>query len=155
MSSCACSACETLTDPVVTLVVRDMAAATHAQFWARRFAEICGFGVRQQWEIAIAVTELASNVVKFAREGAISLRWCDEDHVLEIEAVDQGPGMADPELSAQDGVTGGVRRREAASPASCRGLGLGLGAVRRLTDSVQVAPRPAGGLRVLARKHRC
>jgi len=128
------------------------ADVTSAQFWARRFAASCGFSKRAQWEVAVAVGEAASNIVKFAGGGTILLRFDMQLGVLELEALDRGPGIHDLDQAKLDGVTEGRRRAEGGDPRNYRGLGLGLGAIHRMTDELRIEPQPGGGTRLFARK---
>lgn len=134
--------------------VRVDADVVTAQCWARRFAEACGFAAREQWEVAVAVSEAASNIVKFGAGGSVTLRFpAGERRALEIEAVDQGPGIHDLPKAELDGVTEGRRREDGGDPRQFRGLGLGLGAIRRMTDELSIETGERGGTRLVARKH--
>lgn len=73
---------------------------------------------------ALAVTELATNLVKYARDGTVTVSDFTEGGVsgLQIVALDSGPGIADFEAAERDGhSTGGS-------------LGIGLGVIRRSAD---------------------
>jgi len=110
---------------------------------AREMAREMGFGNADVARIEIAVRELALNIVRHAGRGEIHLREVTSEHRrgLEVEAVDQGPGIADVELALQDGYsTGG------------KGLGSGLPAVRRLMDTFEIETAPGQGTRVRARR---
>jgi len=138
-----------------TLQIRVDADVPTAQCWARAIAAAAGFDLRQQWEIAIAVGEAVSNILKFGPVGSISLRFCDQGKGwLEMEAIDSGPGIADLALAEQDGISEGLRRGHAVDITKFRGLGLGLGAIRRMMDDISIAVRKEGGTRLIARKHR-
>lgn len=108
---------------------------------ARDMARKMGFGSADIARIEIVVRELALNIVRYAGRGEIHLREVavERRRGLEIEAVDQGPGIADVELALQDGYsTGG------------KGLGSGLPAVRRLMDTFEIETAPGQGTRVRA-----
>jgi anti-sigma regulatory factor (Ser/Thr protein kinase) len=97
-------------------------------------AEIAG-------KVAIVATELANNCIRHAGGGELLLQLLGtgEDAVLELLAVDRGPGMHDVELCMRDGYsTGGT-------------AGIGLGAVRRLAHQFDIYSRPGEGTVVLAR----
>lgn len=117
---------------------------------ARRFALAHGASARASQELAIVVAELASNALKYAGGGSMSVSMGDDGRLL-VEALDRGPGIADPALALVDGVSEGRRVDQGEAP-DRRGLGAGLGAVRRLTDTLVIEPRVGGGTRVLARK---
>jgi serine/threonine-protein kinase RsbT len=98
--------------------------ADQARREARRLAAALGFGRADAEEIALAVSELAMNLHRYAVEGEIVLRPISEDapiseatptagvivrgwvgrRGLEIVSLDAGPGIADPErLSRESG----------------------------------------------------
>lgn len=95
---------------------------------ARRVAVDCarrlGFSEERVGEVAIVAAELASNLHRHAEVGSLSVRCLRTGPAggVELVAVDSGPGMADLVFSGSDGTsTGGT-------------LGIGLGAVRRLSS---------------------
>lgn len=95
---------------------------------ARRVAVDCarrlGFTDERAGEVAIVAAELASNLHRHADIGALSVRCLRAGDAggVELVAVDSGPGMADLVFSGSDGMsTAGT-------------LGIGLGAVRRLSS---------------------
>jgi len=101
----------------------------------RRLAELArqvGFSETRTGEVGIVATELATNLVKHARDGAVLLRLLRSDGVggVEIVAVDSGPGMRDPKAVFADG-------RSTAGT-----LGIGLGAVARLSSRYDVHSTP-------------
>lgn len=108
---------------------------------AREMAQELGFGQADRARIEIVVRELASNIVHYAGQGEIRLREVTSErrHGLEVEAIDQGPGIADVELALQDGYTTGGK-----------GLGSGLPAVRRLMDTFEIETAVGEGTRVRA-----
>lgn len=92
--------------------------------------------------IATIVSELGSNILKYAGRGAVSvIRLAHERGVdIEIRAEDRGPGIADVALALQEHYsTGGT-------------LGLGLPGVRRMADEFWIRSAPAAGTTVFARK---
>src|SRR5688500_2123976 len=97
-----------------------------------------GLGEVRQGEVAIVVTELATNLVKHARGGELLIRAV-EDGTLEVLAVDRGGGIARPAEVMRDGYsTAGT-------------LGAGLGAVRRLAARFDLYSTPGAGTVVMAR----
>lgn len=101
---------------------------------AVRSAEEIGMTENDCGAIAIAVTELGSNVLKHARQG--KLIWGPVSHNgsrgLCILAIDKGPGIRDIPRALEDGYsTSGT-------------AGSGLGAVRRLSTCFDVYSAPGG-----------
>lgn len=112
---------------------------------ARRLACSCarGLGLTETriGQVALVVTELATNVLKHGGGGEIlASRFDDGDGAgLELLALDRGRGMADVERCLQDGYS------TAGTP------GNGLGAVMRQADHVRIWSSPEQGTAVLAR----
>jgi serine/threonine-protein kinase RsbT len=91
--------------------------------------------------VASAISELARNIVQYAREGEIVLSAVEESrHGIQIVARDHGPGIPDLELAMRDGYsTGGS-------------LGLGLPGARRLMDEFAIDSEVGKGTTILMRK---
>jgi anti-sigma regulatory factor (Ser/Thr protein kinase) len=118
---------------------------------ARAFGLRAGLSAARSQELAVAVAELASNVARHARDGTLVLRRLETPRpMIEIVCRDRGPGIQDPVAARRDGFSGG---RQLAPDAPRReGCGLGLGAVERLMDEVQIDSELGIGTTVTARK---
>jgi anti-sigma regulatory factor (Ser/Thr protein kinase) len=92
-------------------------------------------------QLAIVVTELATNLVKHGGGGHIHAGQFDDTEGvgLELIALDQGKGMSDVSRCMRDGYS------TAGSP------GNGLGAIGRLSDSMCVYSRPGLGSAIMTR----
>jgi anti-sigma regulatory factor (Ser/Thr protein kinase) len=92
-------------------------------------------------QVAIVVTELATNLLKHGGGGHIHAIQCDDADGagLELLAWDRGRGMTDAARCMQDGYS------TAGSP------GNGLGAVARLADTVRIYSQPGQGCAIMAR----
>jgi anti-sigma regulatory factor (Ser/Thr protein kinase) len=92
--------------------------------------------------IGTIVSELGSNVLKYAERGTLEVRRVRQGiaDVIEITVRDAGPGIADVELALVDHYSSG------------RTLGLGLPGVRRMADSLEIVPTAGGGTTVRVRK---
>jgi serine/threonine-protein kinase RsbT len=110
---------------------------------ARAFAAAAGFEGVAVEEVALAVSELATNLRRYARAGEVRLGRVGDPACpgLQLESHDAGPGIDDLDLAMRDGYSSGG------------GLGGGLPAVRRLMDEFDISSGPAG-TRVIARKWR-
>jgi serine/threonine-protein kinase RsbT len=136
-------ACETC---VMTVVV------DADRFWCavmgRTIAERAGLSARSCWEVAIAVSELVSNTVKYAGTGEVRLvRHAGPRPAIELEVHDEGPGIANPERALVDGYS-----EQPSTEARPRSLGLGLGAVRRMMNTFELHSTVGRGTRVRAVK---
>ncbi|MEZ4453854.1 MAG: ATP-binding protein [Nannocystaceae bacterium] len=141
--------------PELVLALGRPAEVVSVQIRARKFAAAAGLSTRAQWELAIAVSEAATNMIKYAGGGVIVLRQLDAPRAgVEFEARDEGAGIASLERAIQDHVSDDVHRSERADPRSARGLGLGLGAIHRLMDEVVIDAGPGRGTSIRGRKWR-
>lgn len=115
---------------------------------ARDVGARLGFNRGDCQELAIVVSELTSNILKYGVRGTISI-----DEILDssygvgiaVLARDQGPPFHDLQLAVRDGYDD----RGPIDPATLLkrgGLGTGLGAVVRLTDAFEVQHSPLGKL---------
>ncbi|HEV3232362.1 MAG TPA: anti-sigma regulatory factor [Candidatus Dormibacteraeota bacterium] len=113
----------------------DVVAAREA---ARALAVEVGFRGTDLVLIATAISELARNILVYARTGEVRLSVVTSAHRrgVRVVAADEGPGIADIELAMQDGYTSG------------RGLGVGLPGARRLMDDFEIDSGPGRGTRV-------
>lgn len=125
--------------------------SSHAGRMAREF----GLNARRSMELAIVVSELASNIVKHGISGEIVL-ILDPDAPpqgeITVEANDVGPPIRDLQLAMIDGNDD----RGPIDPALILrrgGLGTGLGAVARLADRIEYRD-VEGGKTITARFYR-
>ena len=130
----------------------DVDAATGAAR-AFRFARQLGFAPTAAAAFAVAVSELIANAVRHAGRGGVTLRALGAPRPgIEVVVEDRGPGIADLGAAMSDGWSAG-RRLAPDVPHDPRcGRGVGLGAVQRLADELEIRNRPGGGLRAVARK---
>jgi anti-sigma regulatory factor (Ser/Thr protein kinase) len=99
---------------------------------ARRLAKAMaieiGFDIQESEEIAIVASELASNLVKHAQGGRLTLTLLDDGGRpgIKIESQDAGPGIPDVDRAITDGVS------------TAGSLGYGLGSINRLMDELEI-----------------
>lgn len=107
---------------------------------AVRLAEVAGLNESQRGAVAIAATELATNLSRYATAGRVLLQSLTPvaGACVELLAIDGGPGM-DVDQCLTDGYSSGGTS------------GTGLGAVKRLACSFDAYSRPGSGSVVMAR----
>jgi anti-sigma regulatory factor (Ser/Thr protein kinase) len=124
----------------LSLPVQDPSQVGTARRAAVAFAERLGGSEAQGANVALVVTELATNLVRHGGGGELLVRsLASTTGAIEIVAIDRGPGMASVEAALRDGYsTGGTS-------------GHGLGAVRRIAEHCEIFSAPGAGTAVVAR----
>ncbi|MFK4068430.1 SpoIIE family protein phosphatase [Streptomyces sp. NPDC029674] len=90
-------------------------------------------------QAAVLASELASNIVKHARNGAVFVQRSPLGDGLDVVAVDSGPGMPDVARSLVDGYS------------TTKTIGAGLGAARRIATDFVIRSEAGFGTLVHAR----
>jgi len=95
----------------------------------RMLAEQLGFSTSEATLVATAISELARNIVSYARRGEIqvSLVHNGNKRGINIVARDEGPGILDINLAMREGYS------------TSGGFGIGLPGVRRIMDEFAIA----------------
>jgi len=125
----------------IRIIIRDEKSITNAVYKAKVAAQNCGFSKIDSTLIATVASELARNVLVHGSGGEVSIVTVNSNGMsgVEIIAEDKGPGIPDVEQAFKDGY-------------STRGtLGVGLPAVKRIMDEVEVSTG-SKGTRILSRK---
>jgi anti-sigma regulatory factor (Ser/Thr protein kinase) len=128
-------------EDVAWLPLDDPSAPGGARRAAEKLAEQLGFPEQRAAEVGLAVTEIGTNVLRHGGGGALLLRAVHVDRAggVEVVAIDSGPGMSDVRASRRDGQS------------TTGTLGVGLGAIDRLADTLDIASRPGKGTVLVAR----
>lgn len=123
------------------LYTSDVNAARNS---ARTMAEAIGFDATAGEQIALAVSELASNLVKHAKDGTLLLLPVTEGERvgIQVESRDNGPGIRDVDQAVVDGFS------------TVGSLGYGLGAVNRLMDEFEITSQSSspGGTSIICKR---
>jgi serine/threonine-protein kinase RsbT len=92
--------------------------------------------------IATAISEMARNIVTYAKRGEIVLTPIEQGkrRGILVIARDQGPGIPDLSLAMQDGYSTG------------KSLGLGLPGAKRIMDEFEIASKVGQGTTVTMKK---
>jgi len=110
----------------------------------RSMAIALGFSSADATLIATAISELARNIVTYAKFGEIRLAVIHGSarQGIQLVAHDTGPGIPDIQQALRDGFS------------TSGSLGLGLPGVKRLVDEFEIVSKMNGGTTVTAKKWR-
>jgi anti-sigma regulatory factor (Ser/Thr protein kinase) len=104
-------------------------------------AKSMGFSKIEISSLANAVSEIATNVIKYATKGSMHVRVSKNRRVLEITIEDKGPGIRKLEKAQQEGYSTGL------------GLGIGLPAAKRAMDEFVITSKVGKGTKVVMKKY--
>ena len=113
-----------------------------ARMHGRAMATRLGFRATDATLIATAISELARNMLLYAKTGEIAISAIErgDRRGISVVAQDQGPGISDAARAMEDGFSTSGR------------LGLGLPGVRRLMDEFDIRTSPGRGTTVTVKK---
>jgi serine/threonine-protein kinase RsbT len=108
----------------------------------RELAADIGFSAGDQTVIAAAISEIARNILMYAKRGEVRFTKVMDGtrQGLIVVAEDDGPGIRDVSRALQDGYS------------TSGGLGLGMPGARRLMDEFEVVSAVGQGTRITMRK---
>jgi anti-sigma regulatory factor (Ser/Thr protein kinase) len=124
-------------DPAEWIAIQHAADAGAARRSGQALADRLGMSETRSGQLAIIITEAATNILKHAGEGSMLVSIASHAgwRCIEVLAYDQGSGIANLQQAMTDGVS------------SAGTAGTGLGAIRRLSDQFDVyAPAGKGTL---------
>jgi serine/threonine-protein kinase RsbT len=129
-------------DTAIRVAITHEADIVAARLKGRELAVQAGFASSELTLIATAISELARNIVVYAREGEIQLELHEQNgrRGLEVVARDRGPGIPDVPLAMRDGYS------------TSKSLGLGLPGARRLMDEFEIESIVGEGTTITMRK---
>lgn len=130
-----------MADPLRLTVASDV-DVVQARQHGRALAAEAGFSVGDQTVIAAAISEIARNILMYAKRGeiAFSVESNGDRAGVVVVASDHGPGIRDIERAMEDGYS------------TSGGLGLGLPGARRLMDEFDVKSVVGQGTTVTMKK---
>ncbi len=130
-----------MSDEIRVAVERETDIVTARQK-GRELAASRGFSSTDQTLVALAISEVARNIVLYARCGEILLAPIDEGGRagILIVARDEGPGIEDPELAMRDGYS------------TANSLGLGVPGAKRIMDEFDLVTAPGVGTTITMKK---
>ena len=116
-------------DDIQVMIQTDQDIVTARQK-GRSLAAALNFSSGEATLIATAISELARNIVAYAKKGEILLKVIinggSARHGIQVVARDDGPGIADVDQALRDGFS------------TSGSLGIGLPGVRRLVDEFHI-----------------
>ena len=124
------------------VAIRSDADVLAARQMGRALAQRLGLSSTDQTVVATIISELARNILLYAKSGTLSI-GADETNGrrgVVVVAKDRGPGIPDVERAMQLGYS------------TSNSLGLGLPGVSRLGDDFEIASKVGRGTVVTARK---
>lgn len=125
----------------VRVRIQSSADIVTARQQGRALALRTGFSSSDLSIIATAISEVARNIVEYAKEGEVIITLIGDEHKgIEIVAADHGPGIADVSTVMRDGYSTG------------QGLGIGLPGARRLMDEFEITSEIGKGTTVRMKK---
>jgi anti-sigma regulatory factor (Ser/Thr protein kinase) len=126
---------------VICASVKDASEVADARRRIAALTEAVGFDEVEVGRVCIAVTELATNLVKHGSGGALLAAIDDYSAVpaLQMLALDRGEGMASVQQCMQDGFT------------SVGSSGTGLGAIQRQSHELDIYSSLSAGTAIYAR----
>jgi serine/threonine-protein kinase RsbT len=129
-------------EPELRVPIENEADIVTARQQGRQLAATRGFSTTEQTLIATAISEVARNIVEYARRGEIILSPVDGHgrRGVVVVARDDGPGIIDTDLAMRDGYS------------TMKSLGMGLPGAKRLMDEFELESEPGRGTRITMTK---
>ena len=114
-------------------------AASAPRLYASRVATDLGFGDVKAGQVALIVSELATNIAKHAQDGVVLIQEVatHQQRGVEVLALDKGPGV--PNHAMRDGYS------------TAGSIGAGLGAVQRQANDFEIFTQQGVGTVAIAR----
>ena len=124
-----------------TLEVNEASQVAEVRRLAAELALAEKMSVAESGRLALVATEASTNLVKYGKRGSVTLtRYTDQDqHGVQLIAVDSGPGFADFVGASRDGHS------------TAGSLGIGLGVIMRSSTFFDVYSVPGQGTAMVAR----
>ncbi len=129
-------------DSEIRVPIRSDQDIVAARQKGRSLATTLGFSALDVTVVATAISELARNIVTYARSGEIRLQAINgtSRQGIQVVAADEGPGIRDVQQALQDGFS------------TSGSLGLGLPGVKRLVDEFSIVSGENRGTTVTVKK---
>jgi len=131
-----------MTIQLLTVAIQDEQGVVAVRQRARQVAAAVGFDAQDQTRIATAISEVARNIVVYAKNGEITIALVAKGarRGVRVIASDHGPGIRDIALAMRDGYS------------TTNSLGLGLPGAKRLMDDFEIESQPGVGTTITMAK---
>ena len=128
--------------PAERIAIASEADIVTARQRGREAASECGLSATEQTLVALAISEVARNIVTYAERGEIVITPVSRRgrRGLQVVARDRGPGIPDVEAAMRDGYS------------TSKSLGMGLPGAKRLMDEFELDSAPGRGTTVTMTK---
>jgi len=126
----------------VCVVIEREGDIVSARQQGRTLAAVTGFSTTDQTMIALAISEIARNIITYAQRGQVIISRLDDGvrRGILVVARDDGPGIPNIELAMRDGYSTG------------KSLGVGLPGSKRVMDEFELVSAPGAGTTVTMKK---
>lgn len=128
-------------DESLTISILEETDVRSASNYAQELAKNAGFKPHESAELALAVSEIAQNVLRYAGKGSASFSFPNGQRVLSVVISDQGPGIKNLDEAIKKGFSTGKSS-----------LGIGLDVAKRSVDEFFVNTRLGHGTEVTMKK---
>ena len=130
---------------MIEVKVSDFLDVSSVRLKAMKLAKGSGYSKPQQAEIGISVSELATNIVKYAGTGKIIIEVISDGEVVSIVVIaeDNGPGIKNIENALKDNWSDSKNLLDD-NYQDHVGIGVGLPAVNRLMDHLEINSNEQG-----------
>lgn len=120
-------------------MIREVDDIVEARQQGRALAQRYGFSASRATLVATAISELARNILLYAKQGELTLTSAvaDGETGITIKTVDQGPGIANVQQALMSGYS------------SSGGMGLGLPGVQQIVDEFSIESQLGEGTTVI------
>lgn len=123
------------------LLIKGLVDVVMARRQGLEMAQALGFPLPEATKIAVVISELARNIILYAKEGVILITPVFQDRKgIQIKAEDNGPGIPDVPKVLAGGYT------------TSKGMGLGLSGSKRLMDEFEIKSAVGKGVQITAIK---
>jgi serine/threonine-protein kinase RsbT len=121
------------------LDIRSSDDVVRARQLTRTLATEAGLSLVDQTKVITAASELARNALDYGGGGSVVVEVIDHmgRRGVRLTFEDKGPGIADVEAALKDGFSTG------------KGMGLGLGGAKRLSNEFSIASKPGEGTKII------